>query len=95
MEIINSSTVKQATSKTENANYVIEYTLSNNDLLRVMVAIYDLEKDDSGNDVYIGNVSFENGIMNSSLPINSNATDMITDFEVILSKIIALESEEE
>ena len=91
MKIISTTTVKQATSEMENARYSIEYTLSDKILLRVMGTIYSLEKDRNGNDVYIGTISFENETMNSSLPINSNATDLIADFENILSKIKVLE----
>lgn len=95
MRIISSTTVKQAVSETENANYSIEYTLANDKLLRVLCSIYSLGKDENENNAYVGTISYENEVMNSSLPINSNATDLIAEFEEIILKIKSLEFGEE
>lgn len=95
MRIISSTTVKQAVSETENANYSIEYTLANDKLQRVLCSIYSLEKDENENNTYVGTISYENEVMNSSLPINSNATNLIAEFEEIILKIKSLEFGEE
>lgn len=91
MKIISETTLKQATEITSNAKYIIEYTLSNNAISRVMVSIYMLEKDDANNDVYVGTISYENEVINSSLPLKSNTTALMEDFNKILLNIKAIE----
>lgn len=91
MKIISSTTVKQARKETLNAVYSIEYTIMNNAILRVIASIYNLKKDENENDIYIGTISYENDVMNCSLPVRSEAVAYFEDFESCLSEIKTLE----
>jgi hypothetical protein len=86
MEIKNTTIIKTAEAKTSKALYQIEYSIINEVLGRVHVAIY---KNNSGveSGPYIGNISYENEMVTCSLPIGSKTAEYFADFETYLSQI--------
>lgn len=90
MVIKNISIIKNAEAKTGNALYQIEYSIINNVLSRVHAGIYRESPPEAENfDTYLGSISYENGLISCSLPVNSKATDLIQDFETFLTEIKA------
>jgi hypothetical protein len=87
MNITNITLTKQATAKTSNANYQLEYSTSNGSLTRVSASIS--EPDENQNEIYLGNIFYENGAMNCSLQVNAKAARFFEDFEGFMTEIQA------
>ena len=89
MNITNTIITRQATEETSNAKYNIEFTVSNGVLTRVFSSISAAKPDEHGNDIFLGNISLDNGIMNCSLQENASAAVFFEDFSGFMVQIKA------
>ena len=87
MLITNTTVTKQATGETSNARYKFEYTITENRLTRVLASVFELQLDENGNEVFLGNISLENDIVNCSLPQKCRITPLFEDFESFMVQI--------
>jgi hypothetical protein len=87
MNITNIIVTKQATAQTNNANYQLEYSVSNGILTRVSASISEWDK--NRNEVYLGNIFFDNGAINCTLQVNAKAARFFEDFEGFMTEIKA------
>lgn len=89
MKITSIKVIKQATAQTSIAKYDLEYSISNGILDRVNANINKVDMDNDGNEVYVGNISFENGTINCALPMSEQMAQYFEDFEGFLAIIQA------
>jgi hypothetical protein len=87
MNITNTIITKQATAETVNARYSLEYSVSNGVLTRVSASIS--ETGENQNEIYLGNIFFDNGAINCSLQVHASAAKFFEDFETFLVQIKA------
>jgi len=87
MDILNVVTTKNAVSTTENAVYNLEYSTSNNKLLKVMATIYSLKTENQPEETYIGQIIFENEIITASFMGNVPASKLFSDYENLMRQI--------
>lgn len=79
--------IKNAKDKTENGNYDIEYTITNGFITRINTSIMSLKQNKEGNDVFIGNITFDNGVISCMLPVTSPVLKYFEDFYSFLAQI--------
>lgn len=87
MDILNVITTKNATSTTENAVYNLEYSISNNKLIKVMVTIVGIKKENHAEDMYLGHILFENGNITASFIENVSVSKLFSDYENLMQQI--------
>ncbi|NDW10986.1 hypothetical protein [Dysgonomonas sp. 520] len=80
MKVTNTVITKQASAETSNGKYQIEYTVSGNTLVRVLASISGFP-DENQNELYIGNISYDNGQITCSLPNHIKTSLFFEDFE--------------
>ncbi len=81
MKITNTIITRHANGETSNGKYQLEYSITNGTLNRVFANISRLPTDENPNETYIGNISYDNGMMNCSLPAEVKTTSYFEDFE--------------
>ncbi len=87
MDITNVKITKDAKAETENARYLIEYSVNNGQLERVIVTVIQAEKDEMGNELYIGSITSENDTINCALPMSNKMALYFADFEGFVATI--------
>lgn len=87
MEIENVTITKTAIHRAKHAVYQLEYSINNGVLSWIRANLNELTMDDYGNLIYIGNIHYENNMVNCSLPSKSNISAHFEDFESIVAKI--------
>ncbi|NDV78148.1 hypothetical protein [Dysgonomonas sp. 511] len=87
MDILNVITTKNATSTTENAVYNLEYSISNSNLIKVMITIIGIKKEEHAEDVYLGHILFENGNITASIIENAPVPKLFSDYENLIRQI--------
>lgn len=87
MEIENVTITKKATYRSKEGVYQLEYTINNGLLGWIRAIVNEPQTDDYGNHVYIGNIHYENNMINCSLPATSNVSVHFQDFEFIIAGI--------
>jgi hypothetical protein len=87
MDILNVVTTKNAACTTENAVYNLEYSISNNELLKVMTTIYSQKTKNRAEEIYIGQIISENGITTASFMGNVPASKLFSDYENLMQEI--------
>lgn len=89
MEITNVRIIKEAKAETSVARYTLEYIITNGLLERIVANVNKLMQDEDGNELYIGNITSENGTINCSLPASEQMALYFEDFEGFISIINA------
>ncbi|MDR1503592.1 MAG: hypothetical protein LBT43_14190 [Prevotella sp.] len=87
MDILNVVITKKAIGRTENATYNLEYSISDNRLLKIMATIYSLKTENQPDGVYIGQITFENEIVTASFMGKMQASKLFVDFEDLMRQI--------
>ncbi|NDV80049.1 hypothetical protein [Dysgonomonas sp. 511] len=87
MDILNVTTTKNALSTTANATYNIEYSISDNKITKIIAAIYALKTEVSPEEIYIGQILFENDNTTASFTGKISGSKLFADYETILAEI--------
>lgn len=87
MEIVNVTTTKNAVSTTEIAKHNLEYSISNKQLIRVTDNMYGIKTAPEAEDVYLGQIVYDNEMISASFTGSSTASSLMADFESIMINI--------
>lgn len=87
MEIIKTTIIKTAEESTRNAFYSLEFTASNNALVKVQASVFTLPSGELNEKRHLGYVIFENDNINCSLPGNAPLLKIFEDFELFMELI--------
>jgi hypothetical protein len=88
MEILNVTTTKSAACTTKNARYSIEFSISDNKLVKVTAGIYKLKTAGQPEDIYIGHIQSENNMVTASFTDSGiPGSGLMSDYESILEEI--------
>lgn len=81
MNITNITVTKTAEEKTENAAYVLEYSIVNDELSRLHVSVNEKEADTEGNIPPVGIIYMEQGNISCNLPAGRELGPIFLDFD--------------
>ena len=81
MNITNVTVTKTAEEKTENASFVLEYSIVNDELGRLHVSVNEKEADAEGNIRPVGIIYMEQGIISCNLPAERELGPIFLDFD--------------
>ena len=81
MNITNVTVTKIAEEKTENASYVLEYSVVNDELNRLHVSVNEKEADTEGNINPVGIIYMEQGVISCNLPAERELGSIFLDFD--------------
>jgi len=84
MNITSTVTTMIAVEETAKARFQIEYTIQNKSLSRVQFTIHKLQKNENGEDNYLGSIYVENGFYSCNIPVGA---DPVHYFEVALQLV--------
>jgi hypothetical protein len=87
INITNTVITRHGEAKTVNARYQIEYSVSGGELTRVSASIFESSSGENPNEVYLGNIYFDNGSVNCSLQAGTKAALYFVDFEDFMEEI--------
>jgi hypothetical protein len=85
INITNTVITRQGETKTANARYQLEYSVSGGELTRVSASVF--EADGKENERYLGNIYFEGGAVNCSLQNGVGTARYFIDFEAFMEEI--------
>ena len=69
MNITNVTITRTAEEKTENAFYMLEYSVVNDELSRLHVSVNEKEADEEGNIKPVGIIYMEQGVLSCNFPM--------------------------
>lgn len=81
MNITNVTVTRIAEEKTENASYMLEYSVVNDELSRLHVSVSEKEADKEGNITPVGIIYMEQGIISCNLPAGRELGPIFMDFD--------------
>lgn len=81
MNITNVTITKIAEEKTENASYVLEYSIVNEELSRLHVSVNEKEAGEDGNIKPVGIIYMEQGVISCNLPVEIELGPIFQDFD--------------
>lgn len=81
MNITNVTITKIAEEKTENASYVLEYSIVNEELSRLHVSVNEKEAGEDGNIKPVGIIYMEQGVISCNLPVKIELGPIFQDFD--------------
>ena len=94
MKLIDTTITKNLIASTENANYQIEYAVTNSSLTKVTVNISNINPSQY-NETYIGYINFENENITSNFNSTYLVTKYFSDFETFMKEILEIEAKQE
>ena len=83
MNITNVTVTKIAEEKTENASYVLEYSVVNDELNRLHVSVNEKEADMEGNIKPVGIIYMEQGVISCNFPAEKELGPIFLAFDKI------------
>lgn len=81
MNITNVTITKIAEEKTENASYVLEYSIVNEELSRLHVSVNEKGAGEDGNIKPVGIIYMEQGVISCNLPVEIELGPIFQDFD--------------
>ena len=89
MNITNTIITRKGEAKTANARYQIEYSVVDGVLTRISASISEPAQEENTNEIYLGNIYWDNGNINCSFQMTAKAGKVFEDFENFLTEIQA------
>lgn len=81
MNITNVTITRTAEEKTENAFYMLEYSVVNDELSRLHVSVNEKEADEEGNIKPVGIIYMEQGVLSCNFPMERELGPIFQDFD--------------
>lgn len=96
MNIVNTTTINTAIQVTANAEFMIDYTVTNGELSRVQATVREKTAGESAEKVALGYINCEHGTINCNFSENAKTSLLLADFERFMVQIReSLEKESE
>lgn len=89
MNITGKTVTTRAEETTTNAQYRLEYSTEDNNLVKVEATVSTLPEGEHKENRHLGYIIFENGNIHCSLPSDTTNSKIFTDFEKFLATIKA------